>query len=143
MGDEESKKPNDFVRIPQEGGVVGIPAGSSLQGVVAHLSEKTNFLTIVAYAIILALFIGFISVVFTLAGILTDAWRFNATSYIDYQTSVKDNNKKFEDVNSNIEKMRSDVSGLEESLSKMDKKLDTIKNNQSMPPTVVDQKDAR
>lgn len=109
----------EYVSIPKDDPRgIEVPPGTSIQGLekeVILLDKKTNFLWGIMVAIIFALFIGFASVLATLAGILTDAWRYNVNSYIDYQNSDKQMTQKLNDFEMRLQQIVEQVSAIKES----------------------------
>ena len=121
---EETENQN-YVPIPDSGAANGIevPPGAFLQGLgmkVDHLGKQTDFLYYVLVGVVAVLFIGFISVAFTMAGILTDTWRHNVNSYIDYQKSEKENAENFNSLKSKFEKIETDIGTLQNDIKVLD-----------------------
>lgn len=109
-----------LVPIESKGSVdIEVPSGFSLlENQVNSLGNKTDFLTILMTAVVIALFIGLITMFATLTGVFTDIWRQNVTSYLDYQESAK----KYEQKSSQLEQAFAQI---EKRLDKIDTKLDT------------------
>lgn len=105
----------EYVSIPGDkiGGIF-IPAGAlfSLEKDVSQLGKQTSFLSVIVVAVIVVLFIGFASVLATLSGILTDTWRHNVNSYIDYQNSDRQTAQKFNDFEMRLQQIVEQVSAI-------------------------------
>ena len=55
-----------------------------------------------------------------MAGILTDTWRHNVNSYIDYQKSEKENAENFNSLKSKFEKIETDIGTLQNDIKVLD-----------------------
>lgn len=114
----------EYVSIPEDkiGGIF-IPAGAifSLEKDVSQLGKQTSFLSVIVVAVIVVLFIGFVSVLVALSGILTDAWRYNVNSYIDYQNSDRQTAQKFNDFEMRLQQIVDQVSAIKESRDSLKK----------------------
>ena len=73
---------------------------------IKNLEKQTQYLYVVITGITIALLLGFAAVIFTLAGVMTDLWRHNADSYIDYQNSQKENTEVIEELNKQIKEFK-------------------------------------
>jgi len=83
--------------------------GSSISGdigaKVKNQGEQISLLRTVSIGVIIVLFIGFSGIALTFGAILTDTWRYNVNSYIDYQESVKTMEVRFNEMEREIEKL--------------------------------------
>lgn len=114
-------KVKGFVPVPTVGGEsLVVPAGAVFKvnkkgGLydpkpdIVHLGKKTDFLLLLNTGVVVVLLVGFASVLATIFGVLTDTWRYNITSYIDYQKSQIENVENIEHLKSEIEKLSTAV----------------------------------
>lgn len=73
------------------------------------LEKKTDFVLLLTYGVLIALFLGFVGMLATLTGILTDTWRYNVNSYIDYQKSENANTAIITTIEERIQKLEGKI----------------------------------
>jgi len=86
------------------------------------LHKKIEFMNVVVLGVVVILLIGFATVFATLIGILTDTWRYNINSYIDYQESAK-----------HIEINNTKIQGLEQQVKILNDQIPLFNKQQEEP----------
>lgn len=148
------KEDQKYVEIPETEGLkdVDLPSGSvlnledrlneheevlrNLTGQLVTLtrnlsrqSEQTNWLKWLMGLMLGVLFVGFLTMLATLTGILTDTWRYNINSYIDYEQSVSKSIEKFDSLGTRLEQIGKQLQQLGDRLDNLELQVTSLQHS--------------
>lgn len=132
------KKKTNFIQLPLVGGQsLEVLAGAKFKiesggkydpgDKINALDKKADFLLLLMSGVVVVLLAGFASLIFTLAGILTDTWRENVNSYIDYENSAEKSAENFQSLDGELQEINKKLNLIETRFNDLESKMPTSK----------------